>query len=188
MPKKKKAAGGPPPEPASPINQPTEEVDFEPPTSPSTSDGEGRSTSQHANSNNKRDASPSLRADRESPPRSSSSSSSSSEEATQPDNYFGPLTPGALALLLWEEETKANIRAIRENRPQVPLSAASAAVALSISRHEAAAVHEAAMVSEIGPVLPTPTTSEDISMSSSTPPADVSVPASSSCSPLRATS
>ena len=36
------------------------------------------------------------------------------------------------------------------------------------------------MVSEIGPVLPTPTTSEDISMSSSTSPADVSVPASSS--------
>ena len=132
------------------------------------------------NGNNKRNASPSLRADRESSPRSSSSSSSPSEEATQPNDDFESLTPGALALPLSEEETKANMRAIRENRPQAPLSIASAAVALTISKQEPAAVHEAAMVSEVGPVLPTPTTAEDMSMSSSTTAADVSVTAWSS--------
>ena len=94
MPKKQKAAGGqPPPEPGLTSTQPSEEVDFEPPTSPSTPDGEGKSTSPQVNSNNKRDASPSLRADQESSPRSSSSSSSSTEEATQPDDSFESLTP-----------------------------------------------------------------------------------------------
>ena len=103
----------------------------------------------------------------------------SSDETPQPEHSFESLTPGALAILLWEEETKANVRAIRENRPQTPLSAG--AVALTTSRKKAAAVHEAAMVSEIVPVLPTSTaTPEDNSLPSSISATDVSVPTSSS--------
>lgn len=86
----------------------------------------------------------------ESSPRSSPSSSSSSEEAPSHEGDSSvEMTPGELAIFLWTEETKANIRAIRETRPQAPLSAASAEVALTVSRHDASLsiVHEAAMAS-----------------------------------------
>lgn len=49
--------------------------------------------------------------------------------------------------------TKANIRVIRENRPQAPLSAGSAEAALAISRHETAVASAIALVL---PALTTP--------------------------------
>ena len=49
---------------------------------------------------------------------------------------------------------------------------------LTISRHDAALVYEAAMVSEAGPVFPTPASAVDTSRSSSISATDVSVPVS----------
>ena len=120
-----------------------------------TSDEE---TATAAATNTEREDPSSPRVDQESSSRSSSASSSSSEEPSSTvDDPLGALAPDELAVLLWEE-TKASIRAIRENRTPAPLSAGSAEVTVSISRHQAAPVHEAAMVSELGPVLPVTTT------------------------------
>ena len=173
MPKKKKAAGEkPPPEPDPPaVVRTSEDVDFE------ASDGEVGSTSPpppptSAMHRRRFALTRSCLLGRHLRP--------SSDEILQPEDSLEALIPGALAILLWEEETKASVRAIRENGPQTPLSVGSAAVALTISRQEAAA-HEAAMVSEIGPVLPTSTTTpEDNSSPSSISATDVSVPASPS--------
>ena len=115
-----------------------------------TSDEE---TATAAATNTEREDPSSPRVDQESSSRSSSASSSSSEEPSSTvDDPLGALAPDELAVLLWEE-TKASIRAIRENRTPAPLSAGSAEVTVSISCRQAAQVHEAAMVSKLGPVI-----------------------------------
>ena len=176
MAKKKTVAGKAPADPDSPSTQPVEpEVDY---GTPHTAEEEDMKTTT-STTNNAREAALSLRADQESSPRSSFSSSSSSEETSPHQGDSLPaMTPGELAFLLWTEETKANIRAIRQKRPPAPSSVDSAEVALTISRHDAALVHEATMVSEVGPVLPTPASAVDTSRSSSISATDVTGPVS----------
>lgn len=110
----------------------------------------------------------SLREPQSSSPGSLSHSSSSSEER----DPLEELSPQELALLLWKEETQAYIRALQQHKSPAPLSAGSTQMAVTIG-------HEAATVSEVGPVSPSPTTAVDNSLSSSTTTADSLVPAPS---------
>ena len=171
MTKKKKGAGKPPPDPAS--SPPVEvEVDY---ATLRTSDEE---TDTVAATNAEREDPSSPRVDLEPSPRSSSSSSSSSEERSSSAGHpLVALAPSELAVLLWEEDTKENIRATRENRTPAPLSAGPAEVAVTIRCCQAAQVHEAAIVSELSSVLPVTTTAVANSLSSSTSAADTSVQA-----------
>ena len=162
MVKKKKGTVKPPVErdqTAFPLRE--EEVDFGNPHTTDVEREEPTTAEDFQDLSSLREAQPSF-------PGSPSHASSSSEEL----DPLHELSPQELALLLWKEGTQACIRALQQNKTPAPLSAGSAQMAVAIG-------HEAARVSEVGPVLPSTTTAADNSLSSSTTTADRSVPAPS---------